>query len=91
MNERFLIAQIIRANVIGIRQAEADDFSPRSYLDELDKLVNYLEAEPEGEIVVTKNQTGQIVAVTRQDEEGRILKVIAESAAGVGVPAGRLP
>lgn len=43
---------------------------------------NYLAAgaAPEqGEIVVTKTPDGQIVAVTRQDEEGRILKVIAES------------
>lgn len=35
---------------------------------------------PKGEVVVTKTQEGQIVAVTRQDEEGRILSVIAESA-----------
>jgi len=33
----------------------------------------------EGEIVVTKHEAGQIIAVTRQDKEGRILKVIAES------------
>jgi hypothetical protein len=36
--------------------------------------------EPEGDIVVTKTPDGQIVAVTRQDDEGRILSVIAESA-----------
>jgi hypothetical protein len=35
--------------------------------------------EPEGDIVVTKTPDGQIVAVTRQDDEGRILSVIAES------------
>jgi len=35
-------------------------------------------AQPErGQIVVTKNEAGQIVAVTRQDEEGKILEVIA--------------
>lgn len=33
----------------------------------------------QGEIVITKNEAGQIVAVTRQDEEGRILDVIAEA------------
>ena len=33
-----------------------------------------------GEVVVTKNDAGQIVAVTRQDDEGRILSVVAESA-----------
>lgn len=32
------------------------------------------------EVVVTKNETGQIVAVTRQDDEGHILEVINESA-----------
>jgi hypothetical protein len=38
-------------------------------------------AKPEqGEVVVTKNPQGQIVAVTRQDAEGRILKVIDTSA-----------
>jgi hypothetical protein len=42
----------------------------------------------EGEIVVTKTQAGQIVAVTRQDSEGRILKVIAESASVAPVPNG---
>ncbi len=33
----------------------------------------------QGEVVVTKNEAGQIVCVTRQDDEGRILKVISES------------
>ena len=37
-------------------------------------------AEPQGEVVVTKDDAGQIVAVTRQDAEGRILSVVAESA-----------
>lgn len=40
------------------------------------------------EIVVTKNPAGQIVAVTRQDAEGCVLEVIAESAAGVSVVDG---
>lgn len=33
--------------------------------------------EPAGEVVVTKTPEGEIVAVTRQDSEGRILSVIA--------------
>lgn len=33
----------------------------------------------EGEVVVTWHPDGRIVAVTRQDDEGRILKVIAEA------------
>lgn len=37
-------------------------------------------AKPTTEVVVTKNQAGQIVAVTRQDDDGRIVEVIAESA-----------
>jgi hypothetical protein len=32
-----------------------------------------------GEVVVTRNESGAIVAVTRQDEEGRILSIIAEA------------
>lgn len=38
-----------------------------------------LEAAPTGDVVVTKNEAGQIVAVTRQDEDHRILSVIAMS------------
>lgn len=38
-------------------------------------------AQELGEVVITKNEAGAIVAVTRQDEEGRILSVLAESAA----------
>ena len=33
---------------------------------------------PEGEVVVTRVESGSIVAVTRQDNEGRMLSVIAE-------------
>ncbi|MCO7494753.1 hypothetical protein [Stenotrophomonas maltophilia] len=33
---------------------------------------------PEGHVVVTRNEAGKAVAVTRQDDEGRILSVIAE-------------
>lgn len=33
---------------------------------------------PEGEVVVTKNYLGEIILVSRQDEEGQILSVIAE-------------
>lgn len=32
-----------------------------------------------GDVTVTKNELGQIVAVTRTDEEGKVLSVIAES------------
>lgn len=32
--------------------------------------------EKNGEIVLTSTEDGELVAVTRQDEEGRILKVI---------------
>jgi hypothetical protein len=39
-----------------------------------------LSAQCEGDIVITKDDAGQIVAVTRQDEERRILSVVAENA-----------
>ena len=45
-------------------------------------------AEPQGEVVVTKDDAGQIVAVTRQDAEGRILSVVAESAPAAAIRAG---
>lgn len=34
--------------------------------------------DPRGEVVVTRKPNGEIVAVTRQDDEGNILSVIAE-------------
>jgi hypothetical protein len=37
----------------------------------------------EGEVVIIKNSAGKIVAVTRQDAEGRVLEVLAESTDGV--------
>lgn len=40
-------------------------------------------APASGEVVVTRNEAGQIVAVTRQDADGRVLSVIAESAPAV--------
>lgn len=45
---------------------------------------------PEGHVVVTRNEAGQAVAVTRQDDEGRVLSVLAEFEAPEGyvlVPA----
>ncbi|SQG66894.1 Uncharacterised protein [Stenotrophomonas maltophilia] len=39
---------------------------------------------PEGYVVVTRNEVGQAVAVTRQDDEGRILSAIAEFGAPEG-------
>lgn len=40
--------------------------------------------QPEGHVVVTRNEAGQAVAVTRQDDEGRILSVIAELGSNAG-------
>lgn len=46
----------------------------------------------DGHVVVTRNEAGQAVAVTRQDDEGRILSVIAEFEAPQGyVPMDRGP
>ncbi|EOW3644078.1 hypothetical protein ACOWZD_000944 [Pseudomonas aeruginosa] len=43
-------------------------------------------AQPSGEVVVTKNESGAIVSVTRQDKEGRVLSVIAESQPSPALP-----
>ena len=34
--------------------------------------------QPEGDVVATTTEEGYIVCVTRQDEEGRVLSIIAE-------------
>ena len=47
--------------------------------DELRAALAAQPAEPVGDVVVSCNEDGQIVAVTRQDDEGRILSVIAEA------------
>ncbi len=54
---------------------------------EVEDAIRAATTAPAGEVVVTKNSTGQIVAVTRQDEEGRVLKVIAQSEVATA-PAG---
>lgn len=46
--------------------------------ERLRELVRYRNDYP-GEVVVTYNENGQIVAVTRQDEDGKVLKVIAQA------------
>lgn len=54
---------------------------PQPVADAVERIARQLSAaQPAGEVVVTKNEAGQIVAVTRQDDEGRILSVISESA-----------
>ncbi len=45
---------------------------------------------PEGHVVVTRNEAGQAMAVTRQDDEGRILSVIAEFDYQPSVPVATL-
>ncbi|WP_337046058.1 hypothetical protein [Serratia bockelmannii] len=46
---------------------------------------------PAGEVVVTRNERGDIVAVTRQDGEGRVIEVIAESNAPPAPAVVKLP
>ncbi len=68
---------------------EFDDFEVRAKTgDELDAILREKAAlstpspearEPQGEVVITTNEHGAIVGVTRQDEEGRVLKVLAEA------------
>ena len=53
----------------------------RSLIEELDDLYRLRPAaQPQGEVVVTRNESGVIVLVSRQDDEGNILSIIAESA-----------
>lgn len=50
---------------------------PAMFREELRAIMTALTL-PEDHVVVTRNEVGQAVAVTRQDDEGRILSVIAE-------------
>lgn len=45
---------------------------------------------PEGHVVVTRNEAGQAVAVTRHDDEGRVLSVIADFEHHPSVPVATL-
>lgn len=46
---------------------------------QMDRILSCVQVTPEppGEVVVTRDEDGEIVMVSRQDDEGRILKVIA--------------
>lgn len=57
-------------------------------LNEFVKAIVEANDSKRGEITVTKNSHGQILAVTRTDDEHRILSVIAESTVG-GLPKTR--
>lgn len=59
-------------------EISADEYK-KDWPEEYETRELYLRPAPQGEVVVTKNQLGQIVAVTRQDAEGNVLSVIAES------------
>lgn len=59
---------------------ETREFDPNSPNGRLMMAVIAALPPPEGHVVVTRNEAGQSVAVTRQDDEGRILSVIAEFA-----------
>ena len=61
----------------GVREDDCEEIA-----EEIEKAISARRAPSadRGEIVVTKNDAGHIVAVTRQDEEGRILSVLSMSA-----------
>jgi hypothetical protein len=58
------------------RHYAANTFSSATLEDKIRRSL----AAPATALVVTKNESGQIVAVTRQDEDERIVEVLAESA-----------
>lgn len=56
---------------------------------EVNQAVTDGETEGRGNLVITKNSAGVILAVTRQDSDGKILDVIAESThSNDGLPPG---
>lgn len=66
------IETVLRSYLTGDGYIAADDIPAICAAIDADR-------QRRGEVVVTKDDTGAIVAVTRQDEEGRILSVIAEA------------
>jgi len=58
------------------------------YINALRTALAAAEAQPASDLVITNNDAGQIVAVTRQDADGRILEVLAE-AQPVGEPVAK--
>jgi len=79
-NGKVLVDHELLAKVL--KAFETDDWQKklqsaidvRAVLEQQDQDVK----QPPGEVVVTTNQQGQCVAVTRQDDEGRTLSVIWE-------------
>ncbi|PZQ69583.1 MAG: hypothetical protein DI563_19380 [Variovorax paradoxus] len=70
------VAALEKAEILGPHDTRPYEMG---FTNGWDRALSTHHAAPAGEVVVTKNSTGQIVAVTRQDEEGRVLSVIAQS------------
>lgn len=70
------IREVFLANGFVIKDGH-DDLKP--YVYDAARALLALCGQRKGEVVVTKDEAGYIVAVTRQDKEGRILSVIAEA------------
>lgn len=65
------------------RNTDTPDGAAQRCISTIEEIIREARAAltpPEGHVVVTRNEAGQAVAVTRQDDEGRILSVIAEFA-----------
>lgn len=82
------IEETIRQRAIRERDG-ADRTAMRKMADRLSALAAQPATVPEGEVVVTRAEDGEILMVSRQDEEGRILSVIATTthASGKASPA----
>lgn len=84
------VARILAASLAQVR---AELVAPESAADraatqqELEQLRRAFELERLGKVVVTTSETGACVAVSRQDEEGRIVKLIWQAPASI--PDGR--
>lgn len=78
------------ANLVWLSHAGSRGGNFDALIAAVDRLAAAADAQAAGEVVVTKNNRGVIVAVTRQDEDGKILSTLAESdaqAAGAGYDA----
>lgn len=69
----FLLAQTIKACVLGIKAAEADDRSPRDFLEVLSDLARTLEGPRTVEVVLDTSKIPDIVWNREELERGRAM------------------
>lgn len=79
MNGHFIIAQVIRAAVLGIKEAEYADKSPRQYLEILDNLANELSKPVEKHHVSGGDWPSFVMRHNPNAQDGRHIAIATQS------------